>query len=255
MALINDNDNIEEASKKEDRLQNSLKVDFVKRLNSNLNVISNSIIDNKFNIANDGNINKYLQLLGTTLFINYQKIGNKFKDTIRSKLNFSNNEVTSKVNLNLQFYFQEQTREITPKLLKTTNERVENTIKLLQESDISNDELIKQAKQLLLLQNNLRSVTIADTETNKIAENSKHTEAIALVSSVGFLVRLKKRWDSTLDGKTREGHARADGQLASLNQPFVVDGESLMYPSDISLGASLANVINCRCKTHYISSL
>lgn len=60
-------------------------------------------------------------------------------------------------------------------------------------------------------------------------------------------VNMKKRWVSTLDGRTRDRHQGVDGQEVGIDEPFDVDGESLMYPGD--LAGSAENVINCRC-TH-----
>lgn len=51
-----------------------------------------------------------------------------------------------------------------------------------------------------------------------------------------------KQWDSTLDGKTRESHARVDGEIRELDKPF---SNGLMFPGDPSGGA--AEVVNCRC--------
>jgi len=44
-------------------------------------------------------------------------------------------------------------------------------------------------------------------------------------------------------------HVAADGQVRALDEPFIVSGESLMYPGDISMGASPGNTISCRCST------
>jgi uncharacterized protein with gpF-like domain len=49
------------------------------------------------------------------------------------------------------------------------------------------------------------------------------------------------------DEKVRPAHVEANGQIVPFKQPFDVDGQSLMYPGDMSLGASIDNVINCRC--------
>ena len=54
-----------------------------------------------------------------------------------------------------------------------------------------------------------------------------------------------KEWVSVDDNRTREAHHHADGQVVPLDEPFIVDGEELMYPGDINGSAS--NVINCRC--------
>jgi hypothetical protein len=47
--------------------------------------------------------------------------------------------------------------------------------------------------------------------------------------------------------RTREWHLEADGQIRSLDEPFEVNGEQLLFPGDTSLGASADNIINCRC--------
>lgn len=46
---------------------------------------------------------------------------------------------------------------------------------------------------------------------------------------------------------TRPSHLEADGQEVDQDEPFIVDGEELMYPRDASLGASAGNIINCAC--------
>jgi len=58
-------------------------------------------------------------------------------------------------------------------------------------------------------------------------------------------IEMQKMWVSSLDDRTRESHGAADGQTVPLNQPFIVQGESLMYPGDFAGSAS--NVIHCRC--------
>ena len=51
-----------------------------------------------------------------------------------------------------------------------------------------------------------------------------------------------KQWDSTLDGRTRDSHAKIDGEIRELDKPF---SNGLMFPGDPE-GAA-AEVINCRC--------
>jgi len=55
----------------------------------------------------------------------------------------------------------------------------------------------------------------------------------------------KKEWLATLDGREREAHAEADGQIVNIDEPFIVDGEELMYPGDPA--GSAENTINERC--------
>lgn len=56
-----------------------------------------------------------------------------------------------------------------------------------------------------------------------------------------------KRWLQTLDSRTRDAHVEAGGQTVAFDEPFIVDGEQMMFPSDDSLGASARNIIQCRC--------
>lgn len=54
-----------------------------------------------------------------------------------------------------------------------------------------------------------------------------------------------KTWLATLDDRVRDWHREAHGQTVGLDEPFIVDGEELMYPGDAN--GSAENVINCRC--------
>lgn len=56
---------------------------------------------------------------------------------------------------------------------------------------------------------------------------------------------LMKRWDTVMDGKERLAHQEANNQPQPLSQPFIVDGEPLLFPGDPTGRPS--NVINCRC--------
>ncbi len=98
-----------------------------------------------------------------------------------------------------------------------------------------------------------RSVTISETETQNMAETSKNIEATNLIAAGIVASVIKpipdKVWHAFLDEKTRTPHAIADGQVRAQNEPFVVSGQSLMFPGDGSRGASIANLANCRCWT------
>ena len=81
------------------------------------------------------------------------------------------------------------------------------------------------------------------------------TEALTATSVAGFEsvralnIPFNKIWASSGLPNTRSSHAEADGQEVDSEEPFIVDGELLMYPRDDSMGASAANIINCAC-TH-----
>lgn len=51
-----------------------------------------------------------------------------------------------------------------------------------------------------------------------------------------------KQWDATLDARTRDSHARVDGEIRELDEKF---SNGLLYPGDPS--GKAAEVVNCRC--------
>lgn len=56
-----------------------------------------------------------------------------------------------------------------------------------------------------------------------------------------------KTWRSANQENTRDPHRNADGQTVPFDEPFIVNGEPLMFPGDSSMGASAGNTIQCRC--------
>lgn len=58
-------------------------------------------------------------------------------------------------------------------------------------------------------------------------------------------VGAQKQWQTVGDDRVRPAHDDADGQTVNADEPFVVDGEELMYPCDPE--GSLSNTSGCRC--------
>jgi len=54
---------------------------------------------------------------------------------------------------------------------------------------------------------------------------------------------LVKTWTASLDNRTRDSHAEADGQTVPIDEDFTVDGEDISRPGD----GDASNSINCRC--------
>lgn len=90
-----------------------------------------------------------------------------------------------------------------------------------------------------------RGETIARTETHGAAENTSFGAA----GAVNRNQPLTKTWLATLDDRTRDTHADADGQTVAYDEPFDVGGDSLDYPGDPS--GSAEEVVNCRCSVTY----
>ena len=108
-----------------------------------------------------------------------------------------------------------------------------------------------------------RTTGIVMGETQAPAEASKLTELNTLLGNEPSVDSgqeaapspVMKTWVSQGDSRVRTppdssfDHLRADSTEVPVNQPFRVSGESLMYPGDTSLGASIGNVANCRCSS------
>jgi hypothetical protein len=89
-----------------------------------------------------------------------------------------------------------------------------------------------------------RANRIARTE---IVTASSHSRLLA-AKETGL--ELKKEWITTIDGRERDAHRSADGQIVDLDEKYTVGGEKVRYPSDPT--ASAKNRINCRCADAYI---
>lgn len=72
---------------------------------------------------------------------------------------------------------------------------------------------------------------------------------------LGLLVLAQKSWQTMGDAKVRTSpfnHASANGQSVNLAEYFIVSGELMGFPGDMSMGASVGNIINCRCVCVYL---
>lgn len=88
-----------------------------------------------------------------------------------------------------------------------------------------------------------QSLKIAITEGNRLrslAREDSYQEANKL--GIG----LKKRWLSTLDNKTRDTHRALDGQIRGIDEEFEIRGYKALQPR---LFGVASEDINCRCDT------
>lgn len=90
-----------------------------------------------------------------------------------------------------------------------------------------------------------RATVIARTETMG-ALNGSRTDAFQAWDEETE-EELERVWLSTMDSRTRPSHVLADGQRASMVDPFIVGGFPLMFPGDPQGPAQ--EVIQCRCTT------
>lgn len=84
------------------------------------------------------------------------------------------------------------------------------------------------------------AMRITRTEAHRISQQAAY-DALKKAKDNGADV--VKQWDATLDKRTRPSHARVDGEIRELDEPF---SNGLMRPGDPNGRA--AEVINCRCQ-------
>ena len=93
-----------------------------------------------------------------------------------------------------------------------------------------------------------RAFRIARTEVAAASNAGNHFATAAILPKDRF----SKVWASSRDVRVRDSHrggTGADGQTRDMDKPFNLPGGSLMFPGDSSLGASGAEIIQCRCTT------
>lgn len=102
--------------------------------------------------------------------------------------------------------------------------------------------LLSKRLQKVIEKNLYEAIRIARTEYTRI-QNSARLESFKKAEELGL--KLKKRWLSTSDSRTRKSHLIANGQTVDLDKEFNIGKSKLRYPGDY-LG-SAKEVINCRC--------
>lgn len=86
----------------------------------------------------------------------------------------------------------------------------------------------------------LRGAIIARTETHAASQAAQMQALEAL-----DIPEVKREWVAAEDGRTRETHVQADGQIRAQNEAFDVGGAKLLHPGDPK--GPPEEVINCRC--------
>lgn len=253
-------------------LQNKLKLE--SELRPKIKKLNKKII-NKFTEQykldnNVINVNEFDDELNNILIDHYKKTSNIFSDNI-SKTLPEDIKVTEEERQNIEstllIYFLLQAKQKSIDINNTTQIDLNNSIVEASQDDqiqgLTGTEFILTVGVLASVFSarklNARTETIVQTETQFAAETAKGTEAEILTGqspsiSSGSSTKTNaiKRWDTVGDSKVRTAHVIADSQEKPISEPFVVGDERLKWPGDTSLGASLKNIINCRCTAVYL---
>ena len=146
----------------------------------------------------------------------------------------------------VSYWLEENAGDKITKITETTRNIAMKTVSTGVEAGLGVPELAKELSEKVGF-TRYRSTVITRTEV--IGSSNCANQANAKV----FKVPLMKIWRSSGDKQTRPAHKAADGQTQEMNDPYVVDGEKLMYPGDSSMGCSGSNVIMCRCYEVYVN--
>lgn len=89
-----------------------------------------------------------------------------------------------------------------------------------------------------------RAIVNAEQQSNAIYNQEQYQQAVASGKT-------RKTWVTMHDQRVRKNHDAADGQEVDIDKPFEVGDSELMFPCDLSLGANLREICNCRCVVVY----
>lgn len=136
--------------------------------------------------------------------------------------------------------------DLSVQLTDTTRKDVQNIIAEGIKDNLSSKEIAKFIKEKAGI-SRIRAELISRTEVHSSANwaSIESTQSISNELNIEF----QKVWNTTEDERTRSSHREADGQKVDMDESFLVNEESLMYPGDSNGSAS--NVINCRCFLTY----
>ena len=137
-------------------------------------------------------------------------------------------------------------KELTSRGVKITGNISERTLEDFQrvlltsymEEGISPYEVKQRIKGMFEETYRNRAMAIARTETGIASSLAQH-------KTYEMNDIAKKEWLAVMDDRTRESHARTNGQIVPIDEPFDVMGTPMMHPLDPS--APAAEVVNCRC--------
>lgn len=125
----------------------------------------------------------------------------------------------------------------------TTIDQLRSIIQAGAVEGLGTREIAKNITERIPTIANYRSNTIARTETHSASGYASEMAATETGLS------LKKEWVAFIDGRERDAHREADGQVVARDEDFTVGGENLAYAGDPS--GSAENIINCRCTILY----
>ena len=191
--------------------------------------------------------------------------------------------LNNKIAIALGAYILTRANDITPKISKTTQDEI---IKQTQDYiinqasrgiSVTQAQIASEVSKKIKEWGDNHSKTVATTEVQQVAEKSKSvekdaikativentqkiknnpndydSEAVKVARTVDVNRGSKKVWVTSGDERVRKSHQVLDSVSIKSDDLFLTGMGSLMqYAGDMENGASLSDVINCRCTVVY----
>jgi hypothetical protein len=194
------------------------------------------------------NLDRHRQELIGILRKHYRKAQKRFGNQIRTEIKALDDEIVLEQN---EFVLKETEKQSGFIINTLQNDLQQVTAAAIENSASAAPEVIAATGALALRKLiPAKADLIAQTEIQHAAEGLKYIEGQMLNDSPDFESgKLTKEWMAIVDQNTRQAHLLADGQTRDYKTPFTVGGELMQHPGDTSLGASIGNVIRCRCSS------
>jgi hypothetical protein len=235
-----------------------IKLQFEKTLsNSVLSVFVVMTRDLKKNLQNGAliDVNDYRPLFLKIMLKYSLKVSKEFKRSYREAKEEEDDEIDKAIALFLASFLDNQLFYIN----KTTEAQIREMYYTSQQelleagTPITNEATAQKVSEKFIKSGKARSNVIATEVVNTVAEKSKAIEMEVLIKNNPSLFEyVEKIWITVLDGRERDTHHAANSQRVNYNDPFHIGDSLMMFPRDSSMGASLKEIINCRCGCIYI---
>lgn len=253
---------VESRARADLRKKKRLERDLIRKLR----VLNNKIVkDFILSYVNQGEIilaTKFLEQYEAILLSHYETTGDQFNSDISKELPepvTETDEERAEILAILLLFYNARAPRQAGIILTTTQRNINDSIlegielaleNVLPGQSASRREIARNAGLALKRKLNGRNSGISLTETQAVAEEAKQVEAEVLTPDEE--VGPQKEWVTAGDSKVRTSpfsHRAADEQKRSLDDLFIVGGQKLKMPGDMSHGASIENVANCRCSS------
>lgn len=170
------------------------------------------------------------------LYLLMKQNGIKNPDYVKNQLEDRYKAVISGY-MTVDEYIDDYVKEFTDDVIDTTEKHIS-----LEKDESEKTEKQRQDEEYYT--SDLRAMYIAANEANSVFNYDDYKQAIESGKTL-------KRWIAEKDNRVRKTHKEVNGLAIKIDRPFAVGDSLLMFPHDISLGASMKEIANCRCTVEY----